>query len=347
MPDSEVVACAQLMPNNCLKPFILHAGRGIALFFAGFTILNVGGELFHRGFDASLWWLDVRGAPKWITTSLMLTFSVLLFRFACKPAASGITVCLWKLAVVGAILIALRDTVTFHTLLSRSMITSRFPLSFSLVVAIFLLTILAAMHVRLPPAQSSSRGWGIAAGATFFCLVTFPLLQIHCFGWTDYRRPADAAVVFGCKVYSNGELSIALADRVSSGCCLYHEGLVTHLIMSGGPGQGDIHETDAMRLFAIKLGVPSDRILTDRMGLSTDETVTNTVPVLKKHGFTRVLAVSHFFHLPRIKLAYQRAGMDVFTVPAEQTFRLTNERFMLAREVVALWAYYARPLAGL
>ncbi|MGZ0168216.1 MAG: YdcF family protein [Planctomycetales bacterium] len=178
-------------------------------------------------------------------------------------------------------------------------------------------------------------------------MLAFPLLQIHCFGWTDYRRPADAAVVFGCKVYPNGKLSTALADRVRSACDLYHEGLVRHLVVSGGPGQGDIHETDAMRNFAVTLGVPSNRILVDRSGLSTEETVANTVPMFRKHGFERVLAVSHFFHLPRIKLTYQRAGVDVFTVPARQRNRLRNQEFMLARETVALWAYYARPLTGL
>jgi uncharacterized SAM-binding protein YcdF (DUF218 family) len=60
-----------------------------------------------------------------------------------------------------------------------------------------------------------------------------------------------------------------------------------------------------------------------------------------------ILAVSHFFHLPRIKLTYQRAGVDVFTVPARQKHRLPNRHFMMVREVVALWAYYARPLTGL
>jgi hypothetical protein len=59
-----------------------------------------------------------------------------------------------------------------------------------------------------------------------------------------------------------------------------------------------------------------------------------------------VLAVSHFYHLPRIKLAFQREGRDVFTVPAEQTEPLVGlPRYML-REVAALWMYYLLPLAS-
>jgi len=325
----------------------LGTGRGIALFFAAFSVLNLGGDLLHPGFDANGWWLDTRVLSEPVSHLLMLAFSVLLFEFARQPAGSNTVLRLQKLAVGSAILVALRDACTFYSLLSRGVIASQFPLPFSLIVAALLLVLLATMHLPRPVEQTPTRSGIVIAISTLLCAISFPLLQIHCFGWTDYRRPGDAAVVFGCKVYSNGNLSTALSDRVRSACDLYHDGLVAHLIMSGGPGRGDVHETEAMRDFAVKLGVPSESILIDSMGLSTDETVTNTVPLFRQHGFKRVLAVSHYFHLPRIKLAYQRAGVDVFTVPAKQKNRLPNRHFMMVREVVALWAYYARPLTGL
>ena len=53
-----------------------------------------------------------------------------------------------------------------------------------------------------------------------------------------------------------------------------------------------------------------------------------------------MLAVSHFYHLPRIKLEYQRYGVDVLTVPAHEQRRLRRLPFFIAREVVAIWAYY-------
>ena len=179
------------------------------------------------------------------------------------------------------------------------------------------------------------------------CFIGFPLLQIHCFGWTDYRREADAAVVFGCHVYADGRLSYALEDRVRSGIDLYQAGLVQYLIMTGGPGDGDVHETEAMRDFADAAGVPRERILIDRNGWNTDRSVSETVPLFHDRHFEKVLAVSHSFHLPRIKLAYARQGWDVFTVPAHQQYRLRNESFLLARETAALWAYYLRPITGL
>ncbi len=58
----------------------------------------------------------------------------------------------------------------------------------------------------------------------------------------------------------------------------------------------------------------------------------------------RVLAVSHAYHLPRVKLAYRRQGWDVYTVPARETRTLRQMPFLTVREVAALWAYYFRPL---
>jgi uncharacterized SAM-binding protein YcdF (DUF218 family) len=57
------------------------------------------------------------------------------------------------------------------------------------------------------------------------------------------------------------------------------------------------------------------------------------------------LAVSHGYHLPRVKLTFQRAGVEAYTVPARETFVLPHRPFLLAREVVALWAYYLRPIS--
>jgi uncharacterized SAM-binding protein YcdF (DUF218 family) len=80
----------------------------------------------------------------------------------------------------------------------------------------------------------------------------------------------------------------------------------------------------------------------DASGLNTESTVRNTVPLFRQWHATRVLAVSHFYHLPRIKLTYQRAGLDVCTVPARQKYFLSQIPYSMAREVAAFWAYYLK-----
>ncbi len=55
--------------------------------------------------------------------------------------------------------------------------------------------------------------------------------------------------------------------------------------------------------------------------------------------------VGECFHLPRVKMTYQRAGWDIRTVPAEEAWPLRGLTYFMAREAVALWAYYLRPFA--
>jgi vancomycin permeability regulator SanA len=164
------------------------------------------------------------------------------------------------------------------------------------------------------------------------------------FGTTDYRRPADVVVVLGARTYADGTASQALSDRVKTAVELYKQGLVTRLVFSGGPGDGVISEPQAMRQVAMDAGVPEDAIVLDEAGLNTDATVRNTCAAFESLNARRVLAVSHAYHLPRVKLAYQRAGWEVRTVPARQSRRLRSEPVFVAREVVAIWAYYFRPL---
>jgi uncharacterized SAM-binding protein YcdF (DUF218 family) len=175
------------------------------------------------------------------------------------------------------------------------------------------------------------------------CAVIFPVAQMICFGLTDYRRPADAIVVFGAGISPDGTPSLALCDRVRTGCLLYKQGLAPVLIFSGGREQ-PIDEPTMMKRLAVEMGVPAKAILLDPDGLNTDATVNNCRRLLPAMGAGRILAVSHFYHLPRVKMAFARAGIDVYTVPAEQTRILRALPYYMAREVAALWAYYFRPM---
>jgi len=55
----------------------------------------------------------------------------------------------------------------------------------------------------------------------------------------------------------------------------------------------------------------------------------------------RILAVSHFYHLPRIKMTFQRYGAEVLTVPCGTSVS-SDMPFNLIREDLAFWAYYLR-----
>lgn len=319
--------------------------RGIALFFGGFTLLNLVGELRVQGFDLNHWWIDLRPLPGDLARLLLAVLAGLFVAFGLWPQARpwrrGLTVALGAAAVW----VAAGNAVNFFRLCGRGVIRTSLPLPLSLVVALALAAVVLA--AARPAARTGARPWSVAL-TVLACLVLFPLAQVFCLGKTDYRRSADAIVVFGARVYADGRPSDALADRVRTACALYREGLAPCLMVSGGPGDGAIHEADAMARLAEDLGVPATAIVRDRAGTSTEATVANTAAIFDRQGGggQRILAVSHFYHLPRIRLAYLRAGREVVTVPAVESYTLTKLPWFVAREVPALWVYYLRPLGG-
>jgi uncharacterized SAM-binding protein YcdF (DUF218 family) len=346
----------------------LPVARAIAIFLGGFSLLNLVGELRVTGFDANLWWIDFRPLPPWMSRLALAGAGISLLAYGVRPQMAR-----WRrtitLGVIAALLaVTVGNAVRFWWLLARGDMTTACPVPFSLLVSAALGIVLIVGWTPRPSEALDRSGrrvfgrgndttrartdgasilrWLVFVATLAACLVGFPVAQMYCFGLTDYRRPADAIVVLGAKAHADGTPSRALADRVRTGCQLYHSGLAPQIIFSGGPGDGDVHETESMRRYARRLGVPDDAIVLDPHGWSTRLTAEHSSKLLDELGARRVLAVSHFYHLPRIKLAFQRAGRDVFTVPAEQTEPLVGlPRYML-REVAALWVYYLLPLAS-
>lgn len=324
--------------------------RGMALFFGAFGIVNVLAS-FHTGqFDGNLWWLDLRRLPVTAAKGFMLVSAFSLLAYGFRPGQGR-----WARAfiagnVIALGIIAVLNAAKFYELLGRGEISSAFLIPFSLVLALALATIARAawrgpgMHQRATRFCLGRMFWRISV-VCLGCAIVFPLLQMFCFGKTDYRRPADIAVVLGARAYADGRPSDALADRVRTACQLYRQGLVRKMLFSGGPGDGAITEPEAMKPMAVNLGVNPADITLDTAGFNTQATVNNTHTLIP-NSRAKVLVVSHFYHLPRVKLTYQCAGWEVFTVPAKETYVLRQTPYNIAREVAGLWVYYVKAITG-
>jgi vancomycin permeability regulator SanA len=230
----------------------------------------------------------------------------------------------------------------FYSAWSAGTIAPATVVPFSAVVAVGFALVGVAVWMQHGTSRPG-RAEDVAVAFTAAVLVfVFPLAQVYFFGTTDYRREADVAVVFGARVFASGQLTTSLEDRVRTAADLYADGLVDTLIMSGGVGESGHDEAEVMRDRAIELGVPSCAIVLDHQGLDTDRTVANTVAGFAEDGSTRVLAVSQFYHLPRIKMAYRAAGQQVYTVPAEESRPILKTPALVVREIPAFWLYWGR-----
>jgi uncharacterized SAM-binding protein YcdF (DUF218 family) len=315
--------------------------RILALFIGLFTLLNLLGNVLWPGFDANLWLIDFGHVlPAWVAKGSLGTAAAFLLKFAFRNRGRGERSKFTTALAAALAIVALLNTISFYRLLALGRIEARFPVPLSLAVCGALIWI--ARSAWLENKTESRSRWWIIAGGGVCVFALFPLALMLFFGNTDYRRPADAVVVFGARTYKDGRMSLALQDRIRTACELYRAGLAKHLVLSGGPGDGAVTEAEAMRNYALKHAVPAEDIFIDNQGVNTEATVRDTLPLFQRWHCRRVLAVSHFYHLPRVKLAYQRAGVDVLTVPVHRGHFLVKLPFNIAREVAAFWDYYLK-----
>src|SRR6185295_2357710 len=116
--------------------------------------------------------------------------------------------------------------------------------------------------------------------------------------------------------------------RVKHGIHLYKAGLAPKLILSGAPD-----EVPAMKQMALAARVPESALVCDPAGLNSFATLEN----LKVRN---VVAVSHYYHLARIKLTAHRLGIACATSPCPMSRRLAREPYFVARECAAFVSYY-------
>lgn len=318
--------------------------RGAALFLGGFSLLNLVGDLLAPGFDVNRWWIDLRPLPHAATLALLGGASALLLWHGLRPAgpdararrAASFVATLFLFAVTAS------NAVTAVVLHLAGRVTGGSWVPLSLGVNLALAAVLVSLSER-PESPPRPGFWRIAA-VLLAAAVLAPVGQMLSFGRTDYRRPADAIVVFGARVYADGRPSPALEDRVVTAVSLYRAGLAPRLIVSGGAGDGATHETVAMRDLAVSMGVPARAIVRDPEGNDTRSTVRTCAALCRTEGWCRLLAVSHGYHLARVKMTFERAGVAaVYTVPSRNSLGISYPRFM-AREVAALWFYYVSAL---
>lgn len=322
-----------------------HAvSRAIALFLGCFSTFNLIAEARCATFAPNLWWIDLRQLPLLIEWPLMLVSTAMLVAFGTVGIRSNVQRVVSLLTLGLLLLMAVWNVVSFYHLASTGaiLVGVPVPLSFAVVAGLGLIL----REIAVPPTARTRFQRLVMSGTFALCCGLFPLAMMYCFGKTDYRRPAEAIVVFGARAYADGTPSAVLEDRVRTACQLHREGLARVLVFSGGPGDGAIHETESMRSLAIELGVPAESIVLDANGLNTWSTARNSREWIESLPTRRILAVSHFYHLPRIKLAFHRTGYEVYTVPADEHYRLIWMPLYVAREVVAFWAYYLRAVFG-
>jgi vancomycin permeability regulator SanA len=184
------------------------------------------------------------------------------------------------------------------------------------------------------------RLWRVVTIATATVLVVAFLasMLLVAAGLRDEIHEADVAVVLGNTVNPDGTPSNRLAARLDMAVELYRRGLFKNVVVSGGVGREGFDEAEVMKDYLVNQGVPRASIVVDSLGVTTAATAKNTAALAKLHGWSRVLVVSQYFHIPRCRLALSQAGLaPVFSAHARY-FELRDVHSIF-REVIGYAAY--------
>jgi len=155
------------------------------------------------------------------------------------------------------------------------------------------------------------------------------------------------AIVFGAEVRKDGTPSAVLRDRVQTAVELYKDGKVEKLLMSGDNRFVDYNEPEAMRQYAVGLGVPNEAIVLDYAGRRTYDTCYRAKEIFQVDS---AILVTQGFHLPRSLFLCNSFGVESVGVEADNYYYLKRLRLVwYVRETLAttqaIWdVYVAHPL---
>ncbi len=140
-------------------------------------------------------------------------------------------------------------------------------------------------------------------------------------------------IVFGAGLWRDGSPTPILQDRVETGAKLYFAGKIEKILMTGDNSLVEYNEPEAMRQYALKLGVPDADIVLDYAGRRTYDSCYRA-----RHIFllTDAILITQKFHLARALFLCNALGLDgVGVEAANRQYRKSSLLFWNLRELPA------------
>jgi SanA protein len=148
--------------------------------------------------------------------------------------------------------------------------------------------------------------------------------------------PRRVTIVFGARVMPDGQPSAMLKDRVAAAADLYHTGKTDILLMTGDNRTVDYNEPEAMRQYALGLGVPDEAIVLDYAGRRTYDSCYRARDIFQ---VDEAILVTQKFHLPRALMLCNGLGVDAVGVAADyqrpEGYWIRSMIYSQSREFVA------------
>jgi uncharacterized SAM-binding protein YcdF (DUF218 family) len=175
----------------------------------------------------------------------------------------------------------------------------------------------------------------ICAGAAFMLILSVPLVGGTLLAYLEppFTEPlvqrADAIVILGggshpaAPEYGRDTVNSTTLERLRYGAKLYRLTRLPVLVTGGNPRGYKESEAQQMRLvLEEEWNVPVR--WSDDAARDTADNAANSFALLGAAGITRIYLVTHAWHMPRARTAFERAGFSV--VPAATGFAVPRDR---------------------
>lgn len=125
----------------------------------------------------------------------------------------------------------------------------------------------------------------------------------------------QAVLVLGSRVYSSGQVSTILADRLDTAIDVYQAKKAQKILVSGDHGTDGYDEANAMRRYLLKKEIPIEDIFMDHAGFDTYDSVYRAKHVFQAQS---LIIVSQAFHVPRALMIAEGLSLDAVALTTDR-----------------------------
>lgn len=151
----------------------------------------------------------------------------------------------------------------------------------------------------------------LAAALTFLYLGW----RINYTGAHDEAQQADAIVILGARVESNGQPGPDLRVRTLHAVELFQRGLAPYLICTGGYQNDRLSAAAVACNLAVSQGIPAERVLLADGSMTTREDAASAATLMTDRGWRTAILVSHPLHLERARILFEELGITAHPSP--------------------------------
>jgi len=170
------------------------------------------------------------------------------------------------------------------------------------------------------------REYFFVAGIIFsiiFGILYLPFTQYRIFQFLTLEQrlhPAEAIVVLGGGLKSDGSLGKSTEERIRYGIFLYEIGFARYLILSGGDVVKGSVEAEKMCELALGSGIPRKAIMEESHSLNTYENALYVKKILKEYNIKgKLILVTSPYHMRRAFDCFKKQGLEVLPAPVRNS----------------------------